>query len=275
MAIAIWDQVPDPAGRVGADLAELFQRAAEAALMHDRSVHPTSTMRSQRALDLTEAALDHLDSDRERGRAAMLHARLGDFRWQAGQEGAGHAAEALRLLARGPDSVERVNTLISCAEGLLKALRYNEAAAPAEAALDGALRLRNAGLKVGLNHGGHRGGLLGDVSTATAELHRAAALAEQVGAGPDLLLAKIRLWSVLLANDRPDEALALHADIARAARRYGLADHVGPIHLVHEAMQLHGLGRWTTARPFSRTSIGTTRGVGAAHPADDDGVGPR
>ena len=244
-AAELWDRVPGAARRSGVDRAWLFERAAEAALLTDRSVHAGSAVRYQRAIDLSTAALAHLDPTSEPARAGLLHARLGALQWSMGGDGAARWDEAMRLLPAEPPTVERGWALALVARGLLESQRYRQAIPLAEEAIAMSHRLKDQVLESSSRTTlGTVIGYLGDVDGATAHLGEAMVLAESAGATDEVMRAHNLLWAVLWANDRHEEGLAVTRRTEELGRRLGVAEAVRPAQLYRTAMALQVLGRW-------------------------------
>jgi tetratricopeptide (TPR) repeat protein len=127
-ALELWGRVPEPARLTEHDQVDLLARTADAVAF---------TGQIERAVGLLEDALGRLDSAVEPRRAAVLLARLGDYRLRTGEEAGALAAfdQAERLLAGRPPSAERARVLAAYAYALDMSLRTEEAVLRCEEAI--------------------------------------------------------------------------------------------------------------------------------------------
>src|SRR5207249_4501124 len=126
-ALAIWDQVPDPAGQTDLSLKEILVRAAQLASGPDPA-RAVSHIRA--AIALVDAAIHPTD-------AGLLYERLGHYSWIVpDSEGAAAAfREAVRLVPAAPASPARALVLA----GLGRYLAMTEKPAESKVICDEAL----------------------------------------------------------------------------------------------------------------------------------------
>jgi DNA-binding CsgD family transcriptional regulator/tetratricopeptide (TPR) repeat protein len=127
-ALELWDQMPDPGRPEGLDRVDLLARTADAVALAGEV---------QRAVGVAEDALGRLNAAVEPVRAAVLLARLGDYRLRTGEEAGALAAfeQAERLLIEAPPSAERARVLAAHASALDLTLRPEEAVPRCEEAI--------------------------------------------------------------------------------------------------------------------------------------------
>ena len=110
-ALELWDRVPDPSGLAGMDRVSLLENAARVAA----EVEPS------RAVSYLLSALEIPDTQLDPSRAGLLHERLGQSRWMAGDSDGALAAyeEAVRLVPAVPPSNARARVLAGLAQVLM------------------------------------------------------------------------------------------------------------------------------------------------------------
>jgi DNA-binding CsgD family transcriptional regulator/tetratricopeptide (TPR) repeat protein len=249
-ALALWDRVPDPEGRAGADRAALLARCAEAAYMAGNQAE---------AAELTRQAIALVDAARQPRRAGLLHEQLARCLRRLGDPAAlGAHQQAVRLVPPQP-SVERARVLGSLAQYLLIVDRFAELRGPAEEAIATAERVgaraEEANARTALG-----GALiyLGEPDAGLAELETAVRLATEAGDLIVMLRAILNHSDKLLAVGRLTEAATVALDGIQQARRLGLARLYGPL-LAHVATEaLAALGRWDQAEQLSREGLETS-----------------
>jgi ATP/maltotriose-dependent transcriptional regulator MalT len=241
--LELWEQVPDAAGRIGADHVALLEeavRTAELAGEHDRGVM------------LAQAALREIDTAAEPVRAALLLRTLGHLKYQLGRNDyAGDLEDAVRLVPADPPSPARARVLEGLAHFTLKVhggwdSPPNRAAA--EEAVSAARQSGDAATEAAaLITLACAEKISGGVEHIRAMLAQARAIASRAGAFQPLLSAAITESDVL-------EGAGLHemaAEVAReglaAAREYGVARTYGAVLANNVAEPLVSLGRWDEA----------------------------
>jgi len=229
-ALELWSQVLQPASLAGLDRVELLTRAAEAAGF---------AAQAQRALVLLTEALGQLDPEVDQVRAALLHMRLGDQSWVAGNEPACLAAlaDAVRLLPSGP-SPERARVLAVYAQWLMLAGRYGDAIARAGEALAVA---RTVGARA---EEGHALDILGSCAYDAQQLVEARHILEEIGNGEGIARAYLNLSAVLSFDGREREALDNNRRGLAAARELGMERAMGSYLAADMALNLYYLGDW-------------------------------
>ena len=229
-ALELWSQVLQPASLAGLDRVELLTRAAEAAGF---------AAQAQRALVLLTEALGQLDPEVDQVRAALLHMRLGDQSWVAGNEPACLAAlaDAVRLLPSG-SSPERARVLAVYAQWLMLAGRYGDAIARAGEALAVA---RTVGARA---EEGHALDILGSCTYDAQQLVEARHILEEIGNGEGIARAYLNLSAVLSFDGREREALDNNRRGLAAARELGMERAMGSYLAADMALNLYYLGDW-------------------------------
>jgi tetratricopeptide (TPR) repeat protein len=213
-ALELWGQVPEPDSLARLDQVELLTCAADAA---------TACARADQALVLLTEALDRLASAADPVRAALLHMRLGEARWDAGDEPGCLAAldQAIRILPAEP-SVERARILAHHAQWLMAAWRYRDAVGRSEQAL-AAARTVGARAEEGLALD-----ILGRCTADAARVVEARQIAEWAGNTGGIVRADLSLGSVLWETGRLREALAAWQGRHRGRPRVRLGAGDGP-----------------------------------------------
>jgi DNA-binding CsgD family transcriptional regulator/tetratricopeptide (TPR) repeat protein len=229
-ALELWTRVPEPESRTGVDQIELLTRAAETAGFAGRP---------NRALMLLTRALDGVDPAAEPMRAALLHMRLGDQSWVAGNEPGCLAAlaDAVRILPPGP-STERARVLANSAQWLMMAGRHRDAIARATEALEVA---RTVGARA---EEGHALDILGSCTYDTKPLVEARRIAEEVGNAEGIARAYLNLSAVLSNDGRERDALDNNQRGLAAARELGIERAIGSYLAADLALNLYYLGDW-------------------------------
>jgi DNA-binding CsgD family transcriptional regulator len=254
--LELWDQVPDAAGRAGADRVGLHARAARA---WEYAGEET------RGLSHVEEALRWVDPVADPVRAGLLHNLRGWYDALRGWDGTGandldvvlaDNRKAVRLVPAEPPSAARAQVLMGYGRALeVQVGRDGEAAAVHEQALTAA----------------HRAGSPPDIAAAMASLGYLRAVAGHVDAGIALLReaheldqrfagdvrglytaqtppAVLGLSDVLLKANRLEEAAEVASQGWQRLRRAGLADHRYAFILLANAVEaLFWLGRWDEA----------------------------
>jgi DNA-binding CsgD family transcriptional regulator/tetratricopeptide (TPR) repeat protein len=245
-ALELWDRIPNPGRVAGLDRVDLLDRTAEAVAF---------TGAVERAVRLVEAALGQLDLAIEPVRAAVLLARLGDYRLRTGDEAGVHAAfaEAERLLARAPASADRAHVLGAYAYALMQSLRLQEALPRCEEAIAtaravGAPAEEAKALRVlaicQLD--------LGDLDRAITLALEARRLAEEVGDGETVMGTYMTVSFGLALAGRERDSLEDTQQGYQRACELGLERAVGSHVADNLAASLLDLGRWAECEQFSR-----------------------
>jgi predicted ATPase len=216
-ALHLWEQVPNAEEQAGLALPELRLEAAECARW---------TGLPEQAAALLQEALADLGPRLEPAQAALLYARLGEYRSEAGDSKAAVAAyeEASRLVANQPASAEKARVLAGHGTELMRHAQYSASRSLCEQAIAVA---RAAGARAeegrALNTLGCDLSMLGDPEAGVAALRQALSLSEAAGNFDDLHRAYFNL-SVVLGLDagRPHEALEVTRQGLERMRELGL-----------------------------------------------------
>ncbi|XBP94136.1 AAA family ATPase [Micromonospora sp. CCTCC AA 2012012] len=235
--LELWELVPDAADRLGMDHLRVLEETLDAA---------TTAGDYSRAVTLTRAALDEVDTGAEPLRAARLLDRRGQLLGVLGKsDGGAELREAYRLAAGVPDGPERLRLLADVAAHLAK-IDPEQAAAMAAEAMAAAEAL---GADVGLLP--TRIALLGRTDKAPdlglVELRRAETRARATGNAPALVSALVHLSDVLYELGRYAESEEAAAAGVTEARRVGISRSTGAYLLSNRAEALIALGRWDEA----------------------------
>jgi DNA-binding CsgD family transcriptional regulator/tetratricopeptide (TPR) repeat protein len=245
-ALEVWDRIPDPDRPAGLDRVDLLARTADAVAF---------TGAVERAVGLVEDALGRIDPAVEPVRAAVLLARLGDYRLRTGDEAGVLAAftEAERLLANAPASADRAHVLGAYAYALMQSLRLQEAlprcdeaiaaarAVGAQAEEAKALRV----LAICLLD-------LGDLDRAITLALEARHLAEEVGDGETVMGTYMTVSVGLALAGRERDSLEDTQQGYQRARELGLERAVGSHVADNLAASLLDLGRWAECEQLTR-----------------------
>ena len=238
-ALALWDQVPEPAGSAGCDHAQLIERAADAA---------TLAGATRRAIDLARAALDGLDPSRDPARVALLHWRLARLLWTNGEGEASLDAHrtAVALMPSDP-SADRARILAADGHVLALSARYQESRLRCEEAISVA---RAAGARreegYALNTLGADLSRLGDPAGAIACLEQALAIAEDLGSVEEVWRAYYNLSVVLYDAGQLQRAASLGRDGVARVEALGYEEGATRLRCM-TAGELTDAGRWDEA----------------------------
>jgi ATP/maltotriose-dependent transcriptional regulator MalT len=206
-ALELWDRVPDAAELTGTDEAQVLERAAACNFYIDEL--PRSVTLARRALEL-------LDEETERRRAAYLYGMLQRSLWNMLRPDEAIAAleRGLALLADDGPSPERAGLLSRQARMLMLQSRFHRAVGVARRALaeqaeldaDDAEHIDEAGA---LNALGVSLAATGEIEEGVAALQRALDLAYEIGRLQDVAVAASNLSETLHFVGRTEEALAV------------------------------------------------------------------
>jgi tetratricopeptide (TPR) repeat protein len=245
VALTLWPAVPDAAGLVRVDLAELCSWAAELA---------SQTGAAPRAVQLAQQAIE-LVSERDPLRAARLYDRLGRYLHESGRTDAALSAfeHVVGLVPAAPPSAERAHALAALGQGLMLAWRFEASLAVSEQALALARAVGADAVELrALVDLGRDLAYLGRADEGVAQLRRALALAEESGDPPALLQAFVSLTDVTMMLGRPRESALIGRRGLEAVRRYGIDSTV----LVANSIEaLLATGEWDEADRLSAAAL--------------------
>ena len=241
-AISLWPAVANAAELAGSDLGGICSWAAELA---------SETGEATRAVELAQRAID-LAGIRDRGRAAVLQVRLGQYLHETGRSGLGALERAVELVPAEPSS-DRAYVLASHAAGLMIAWRHAESARLAEQALAIA---RDAGAREALVRALTVRGAdlvyLGRTEEGLSDLGEALRLAKENGDRIGLVRAYINLTDALTMLGRLRESVQLGRQGLEAIHRYGIDSAVLVSNLIEA---LFALGEWDEADALSTAAL--------------------
>jgi DNA-binding CsgD family transcriptional regulator/tetratricopeptide (TPR) repeat protein len=244
-ALALWPAVPDAAGLVKVDLAELCAWTAELA---------SRTGAAPRAVQLAQQAIE-LVGERDPRRAARLYDRLGRYLHESGRTDAALSAfeQAVDLVPAEPRSAERAHALAALAQGLEMAWRFDESRTICEQALALARTVGADAVELrALLCLGRGLAYLGGADEGVARLRRALELAEESGDPLVLLQAYVSLTDVLMMLGRPTASARTAERGLEAVRRYGIDSTVLVANCI-EAML--AIGEWDKADSLSAAAL--------------------
>ena len=212
-ALELWDRVPDPEARAGADRVTLLTRASDAA---------SALADPGRQLALLEAALADLGAQPDPRRAARILESIARAQrhLNRSEDGIATLERALALVERSGDEGDpsaRAEVLAGLARAFMIVDRHTHAVARAREALEVA-----AAADMPLVEGHARNTLgfslamTGDVDEGAAELREAARIAREHDSFPDLAVAYINHAEMLHILGRSAEGRELAAEGRRA-----------------------------------------------------------
>ena len=241
--LELWDQVPDAAGRIGADHVTVLEeavRTAELAGERDRGIM------------LAEAALREIDSAAEPVRAALMLCTRGHLKYLFGRtDYAGDLEEAVRLVPPDPPSPARAQVLERLAHFTLKVhggWENPRLRAAAEEAVAAARQSGDAATEAAaLVTLACAEPIDGNVERIRAMLAQARAIAARARAFQPLLGAAVTESDMLEDAGLHEQAAEVAREGLAAAREYGLARTYGAVLANNVAEPLVSLGRWDEA----------------------------
>jgi DNA-binding CsgD family transcriptional regulator/tetratricopeptide (TPR) repeat protein len=252
-ALQLWEQVPNPGRPAGLDRTDLLARTADATAFAGAA---------QPATQLLEDALGRVDPAAEPVRTAVLLARLGDHRRNAGDEAGALAAfeQAERLLVGQPPSAERARVLAAHAYALGMSLRTEEALARSEEAIAcarpvGARTEEAKALRVLATSRA----ALGQPDRAITLALEARRIAEDMGDAETVIDAHRAVTFVLKLAGRERDALQEAQQGYQRARELGLERATGSFVANNLANNLLDAGRWAECEQLTRELLAGDR----------------
>jgi DNA-binding CsgD family transcriptional regulator len=237
LAIAGWDNLPDPQAAAGVEEMSLLERAAEAASAAGDNV---------RAQDLARRVLARTDSAAEPVRAALRLERLGRFSWLAGDlaTSRGAYADALRVIPDQPSAV-RARVLAATAQSLMLQTRYLSSRGYAEQAVAVA---QAVGARAEEAHARNTLGTdlaaLGCLADGIEMIRTGLRVARQIGDGTEVARCHVNLASTLSEARLAADALRAGEEGVREVAALGLPMTAGAAILGSLLEALYLLGRW-------------------------------
>ncbi len=238
--LELWDQVPDAAGRIGADRVEVLRQAATAAWVAGEF---------ERGLALASTAIDEVDPGREPIRAARLLRLRGLIRFDLGRPGyLDDLRRAIPLVPSDEPSVLRAKMLHTLAVMISSRDMWEEKIANAREAMELARRLGQHDVEahalVTLTWASCRFCEIDAYLPAFAEARRLAVLG---GDYNGMMRAIISETDALEGAGRHEQAAERAGKGVAEAERYGLARTSGTFLSINLAEPLVSLGRWDEA----------------------------
>jgi DNA-binding NarL/FixJ family response regulator len=247
--LELWDQVPDAAERIGADLTHVLEEATSAA--HDAGEF-------ERGIALATSALKKLDPVTEPIRVAKLLGERSHFRMRLGRKDYGQdLQEALTYVPADVSPATRVEILLSlarCMPDVPNERTYVEEALVLARRIGDERHEANALLTLGMFNTDP--GQQAEPGSAPLDLiAQARAMAERQGADDVLLKAAVNESHLL-------EGAGEHELAAEAARRAAasadaelLSRTSGSLLAVNQAEPLWALGRWDEALKVANVAM--------------------
>jgi DNA-binding CsgD family transcriptional regulator/tetratricopeptide (TPR) repeat protein len=237
LAIAEWQNLPDPQAAAGVEEVCLLERAAEAASAAGDNAH---------AQELIRRVLARVDPAVEPVRAALRLERLGRFSWLAGDLATSRRAyqDALRVIPDQP-SAARARVLAATAQSLmlqsqhLSSRGYAEQAVAVAQAVGGRAEEAHARNSLGTDLAA-----LGCHAHGVEMIRVGLQIARQIGDGVEAARCYLNLTEVLAEARRAEEALQVGEDGIVEATALGLVRVHGAAILGGVLQALYLLGRW-------------------------------
>ena len=236
LAIAAWDNLPDPQA-AGVDEISLLERAAEAA---------SAAGDNARAQELARRVLTRTDPAADPVRAALRLERLGRFSWLAGDLAASRRAcgDALRVIPDQP-SAARARVLAATAQSLMLQSQNLSSRGYAEQAVAVA---RAVGARAEEAHARNTLGTalatLGCHDDGTEMIRSGLRIARQIGDDTEAARCHVNLATVLTEARQAEGALRAGEEGIREATALGLARTAAAAILGSVLEALYQLGRW-------------------------------
>jgi DNA-binding CsgD family transcriptional regulator len=246
--LALWDQVPDAAQRIGTDRPGVLEAAAAAAELSGDD---------QRGLTLVSALLKDLDPDTEPARVARMLAKRGWFKRNLGQPGSAEDLyAALALVPADVSASARAEVLLNlgpfgnmpeqrayAAEALELARQTDDTASQMHALLTLGLRTTAPGYQASAG------------SEALALIAEGRALAERTGDWQAQLRARILESHLLEGAGEHERAAEVARQGMRDADAAGLARAMGTFLALNLTEPLIALGRWDEALEVTKQAL--------------------
>jgi DNA-binding CsgD family transcriptional regulator/tetratricopeptide (TPR) repeat protein len=249
----------------GLDRAALLARAADAAYVGGAFRRASTLAARAIEAELDPAALARVGARGQAARAeratelASLHARLGRYRWAAGEidEALSAFRTGVQLLPREP-SVARARVIGALAQALMLAGRFEESASWAREAIGDARAAGEAALAE-LGHAtctlGVDDAYLGDLEGGLARIREASTLARRAGRLDDLMRCYANLTTLLDLGSRRAEALAVVDEGIAEAARWGQEAVYGAFLRGNGGDTLFALGRWAESEAMCHQAL--------------------
>jgi DNA-binding CsgD family transcriptional regulator/tetratricopeptide (TPR) repeat protein len=241
-AIELWDAVPADDRPADADAAALYHEGGLASMVSGRT---------ERALDLTRAAVDRLDPETQLERWAAANERLARAAWISGglEEGLARLEATAALLAPGERSPIRARVLAALAGAHMLRGDHQEAIEAANAAIAEA-RAAGARLSEGhaLNTLGTSTSLRGGGCDGLAAIRDGFAIAREFNDVDDIGRGFANLSSTLLICGAAEESLNVALEGVSWARSVGASRGYGRFLAGNAVDAAVRLGRWDEAQ---------------------------
>jgi hypothetical protein len=237
LAIAGWQNLPDPQAAAGVDEISLLERAAEAA---------SAAGENTRGQELVRRLLARTGPAAEPVQAALWLERFGRFSWLAGDLAASRQAyeEALRVIPDQP-SAARARVLAATAQSLMLASQFLSSRGYAEQAVAVA---RAVGARAEEAHACNTLGTdlagIGCHADGIEMIRAGLRTARQIGDGTEAARCHLNLTEMLADARRAEEALRAGEEGVAEATALGLGRVHAAAILGGILQALYQLGRW-------------------------------
>jgi DNA-binding CsgD family transcriptional regulator len=237
IAIAGWQNLPDPQAAADVDEVSLLERAAEAASAAGDNAHAQKL--AQRVLTRTGPAADDV-------RAALRLERLGRFSWLAGDLDTSRQAydDALRIIPEQP-SAARARILAATAQSLMLQSRFVSSRGYAEQAIAVA---QAVGARAEEGHARNTLGTdlaaLGSHAAGVEMIRAGLQIARQIGDDNEAARCQVNLASILANARQAADALQAGEEGITEVTALGLARTAAAAILGSVLEALYLLGRW-------------------------------
>jgi DNA-binding CsgD family transcriptional regulator len=238
--LALWDQVPDAAQRIGTDRPGVLEAAVGTA---------NAAGDDQRGLTLVNALLKELDADAEPGRVARMLARRSRFKRRLGHpDDAEDLHAALALVPAGVSASARAEVLLTMAPFGLTPGQRAHAAEALELARQAGDTVNEVNALLTLGIGTAAPGYQASAgSEALALIAEARALAGRTSDWQSHLRAAVLESHLLEGAGEHEHAAEVARQGMRDAEASGLARAMGTFLAINLAEPLIALGRWDEA----------------------------
>ena len=240
-ALAVMDQIDEPLRLAGMTAADLLLRASDAV---------QATARTNRAVDLAEAALREMGDDAPAEKRALVHERIGRTNWTQHHGAASIAAyeHAAALVADRPASRDKAFVLSALGQSLMVRALYRQAIPVLQHAIQVAVETGAVDVEAHArcSYGPALFGA-GQVDAGFAELDRALELSLSAGAAEHAARTYTNISHCHYQSGRHEQAWVTGREALDYVAHVGYARHYGEATAGNVIGALHCAGRWADA----------------------------